>query len=285
MSLIRYLLLLLLTVHIGLAHSQRVDQQVLEELRKRYKQSFESIYVTDSALNNLSVHLRTQQAQDQLTKSGTSTDVLNLLVKFLSDITNERVFLQLELRGLRAGYKRQSDPSASIQQLPWKEGQVFHIAVLCDRYLQGQIKLAMLKKQLGADGISVVASWSKFDELRVDPYVPIVTMVDTLTAFALYAGRHEPQVNALAKSNPLAYKGITSFKSYVVDQKPPAGIYMATDWPTPIKSQWINRYKVLEGYGQSTDKTLVPVWRAQLDGLQHIEYSKLLRTMEGTKPQ
>ena len=282
---LRYLAICALAMQSTLAFGQPVDLLLLEEMRKRYKNSFESIYVTDSALNNLFVHLRARDAQDKLTKLGTNADVLNVLVKFLADIANDRAFLQLELRVLKAGYKKQSDPSATIQQLPWKEGQVFHVAVLCDRYLQGQLKLAALKKQLASSGITVGESWSKFDELRVDPYVPAVTMVETLADFVSYTDRRGPEVTALATTNPYAYNGIINFKLNAKDEKAPIRTYFATDWPTAIKSQWIKRYKILESYAKSTDENSAVKWEAQLDGLQRLEYAKLFRAIEAEKPQ
>jgi hypothetical protein len=70
---------------------------------------------------------------------------------------------------------------------------------------------------------------------------------------------------------------------YVADQGTPSKLFFATEWPNAIKSQWIMKYKVLEGFAKVTDETAIPVWRAQLDTLQRMEYSKLLRAIEGVK--
>jgi hypothetical protein len=281
----RTLALLFFALVPSISIAQTIDPAVLDELRKRYKHSFESIYVSDTALNNLSVHLRAQRTIEALTKTGTRLEVLQVLRKFLEQVANDRAFLQLELRALRAGYKKQSDASASIQQLPWKQTEVFHIAVLCDRYLQGQIRLAEFVKQMSAGGISVGESWAKFHEFRKDPYLPVVTMTEALTDFASLADKRESEVGALALKDPGTYNSIKTFKMYVSEPGVPSKLFFATDWPTAVKSQWIKKYRVLEGFAKVTDDSAIPVWHAQLDTLQRMEYGKLVRAMEGTRSQ
>lgn len=262
------------------AYGQPIDQRVLDDLRKRYEHSFESIYVNDPALNNLSVHLRAESTIDSLNKSGTDIDVLKIFRKFLTDIANDRAFLQLELRALRAGYKRDNDPSATIQTLPWTQRQVFHVAVLCDRYLVGQLRLAQLGKKLSAGGISLGEGWVKLDELRRDPYVPVTTMTNSLTDFALQAEKNEAQINVLATTNPFVYNKIRIFRTYAADRKANPQIH---EWPSPVKIEWINKYRILESYGKSADEASVSSWRMQLDILQDIEYRQLLRSASSKK--
>ena len=276
--------LLGLLLQSSFSYSQALDHNLLEDLRKRYKDSFESIYVNDSALNNLSVHLRNDKNVEVLTQHGANPEALSLLRKFLLEMANDRAFLQLQLRALRAGFKKGSDLSATIQQLPWTDRQVLYVAVVCDRYLQGQWNVSELKRALMSGQISVADSWKRFDQLRRDPYVPPVTIADPLTDFAAYAQRNEAQVNALAGTNPFVFNQISRFKSRANDNRPPEDLYFAFEWPTSVKSEWARRYKALESYGQSTDAALVPSWRRQMDFLQDLQFAQMVRSTPSPTP-
>lgn len=275
---------LLFAVPVVLAYAQSVDSRKLDDLRKRYEPSLGSIYITEVALNNLNVHLRPDDSVTKLAKEGVNPEALNAFRKFLVNIANDRAFLQLELQRLRALFKRNSDLSAGIQQLPWTQAEVFHIAVFCDRYLQGQLMLEALKQRIAGERITVAESWKALDAFRQDPYIPVVTMTDSLKDFVLHADRNEAQLDNLAATDPSLSAKIKNFKLIAVDRTPPANVYFPFDWPGILKTEWIKRYKLLESYGKSIDMAAVPVWHKQLDNLQDIEFAQLVRSTASQKP-
>jgi hypothetical protein len=264
-------------------YAQEIDEKALEQMRKRYESSFESIYVTDPVLNNLAVHLRTTHSIALLTKNGADAGILNIFRKFLTDVANDRAFLQLELRTLKAGFKRQSDPSPGIQQLSWSRNQVYRIAVICDRYLQGQIELADLQNKLAKGDISIVASWNALEKFRRDPYVPAATMTGSLNTFLAYINQNQAKVSALAATNPSIYERIANFKTNVNDPSLTSPGRVRIDWPVAVKSEWDAKYKLLESYGKSTNANSVEPWLQQLDHLQNIEYEKLIGSVPSPK--
>jgi hypothetical protein len=276
---------LLLFLPVVITYAQSVDTRKLDDLRRRYQDSLQSIYITDAALNNLNVHLRPDETVVKLVKSGMNVEALNAFRKFLVDVANDRAFLQLELHQLRALFKRNSDPSAGIQLLPWTRAEVFHIAVFCDRYLQGQLMLAQLKKRITGETITVAESWLTLDGFRQDPYVPVVTMTDTLKDFVLQADRNRAQLDRLATTDPSLFVKIRTFKLSATDPVIPANVYFPFDWPGIVKTEWAKRYKLLESYGKSTDMAAVPVWHKQLDNLQDIEFAQLVRSTGSQKPE
>lgn len=265
------------------SYAAQIDDGKLALLRKRYESSFESIYVSDSVLNNLAVHFRTSDTLERVTKDGTDAGVVNIFRKFLDDVAKDRAFLQLELRSLRAGFKRQSDPSPAIQPLPWTRDEVFQIALLCDHYLQGQLQLAQLQQKLATGKISVAASWITLDSLRRNPYVPAATMTGSLSHFLVYVKKNPAKVNALATSDPSIYTSVVSFKANVADPNLLSGSHVMVDWPSAVKSEWRVKYKLLVGYGKSTDADSVQEWVQQLDHLQNIEFSKLVASVPSPK--
>lgn len=267
------------------AWSQNVDEQKLKQLREKYE-PLESIYMMDVALNNLNVHLRPDQIVKELTKRGIDTQALNTFRKFLFDLANDRALLQLELHDLRALFKRSTDPTASISVLPWSRGEVFHIAVLCDGYLQGQIRLAKLKQAIDKGTVSLADAWKVLDEVRRDPYVPVVTMTDSLKDFVAQASRSESQLVRLQATDPVLFSKINNFKASATNDRKPENLYFTGEWPSVLKGEWTKRYKLLESYGGSTTSTgAVAIWQKQLDNLQDIQFSQMVRSAGGQHQQ
>jgi hypothetical protein len=80
------------------------NDQILKELQARYGPPFQSIYVTDDTLNDLTVHFSDDKKVSVLVNLGFSQETLNAFKKFLDTVV-QRGFLQVDLLNVKAGIR------------------------------------------------------------------------------------------------------------------------------------------------------------------------------------
>jgi hypothetical protein len=191
------------------ASAQQLDQaQIVVSLRAKYP--YESIYLTNTTLNDLTVHLRDPQKFKELS-AVVPSKTLNTLRKFLESNTTSRAFLQIDIVNLRAGFKRSSERLGTISPLAWTKEDVANIAGFVDQYLNGQIAVEKLAMELQGGNIQVAAAWSTLDRLTKDPFVPAVSLSASLKDFSSLVEKKQSELAALKKTDLGKYQQIANF--------------------------------------------------------------------------
>jgi hypothetical protein len=266
--------LLIGSVALNDAWAQKKEER-LKELRARYQTSDHSIYLSESNLNNLTVHLRDGANSGNVLKLGVSNSALKTFRGFLEQSTFERAFFKIDLNGIRASYMLRTDLVPGIRHLSWTEGTVVEVAVICDAYLQKQLQLQALTAALSKGAVSLRSGWISLDQFKVDPMVPASTLTGALDAFSKQAKAKPADLAVIKANDPERYRQINLFVDMTRESPSSLVHTMKYDVPSSMKLKWANQHILLDGYWKATEQNANP-WRMQLEQLQKIEAEKLL---------
>jgi hypothetical protein len=197
------------------ADQAKLDEaKVIEDLRSRYRDPFPSMYLTNTALSDLTSHLADDEKKQKIKEDGVSAEAIATFAKFLSDVQPSRGVFQIDLTGLKAGHKRRDENTTGLlSPLAWPPRTTIQIAYVCDKYFRGMWQWQAFAQSLKAGTRSLKESWTELAALNENPYVPVSSLSKAAADFAAFVEQRPAEVRQLAAQDTAAYGEIMKFKN------------------------------------------------------------------------